>query len=115
VPEAAVIHSHDHPPLRALRRYFDDFRALAEVHGHREPMTPRYMAARMRGDVAADRAFMRRAGLHGTALDAATLRSVAHHGARAVGRSLGSNADRLPVWLRRELSLQRRGTFERVA
>lgn len=115
VPEAAVIHSHDHPPLRALRRYFDDFRALAEVHGHREPMTPRYMAARMRGDVAADRAFMRRAGLRGTALDAATLRSVAHHGARAVGRSLGSNADRLPAWLRRELSLQRRGTFERVA
>ena len=30
VPEAAVMHSHDHPPLRALRRYFDDFRALAE-------------------------------------------------------------------------------------
>ena len=115
VPEAAVIHSHDHSPLRALRRYFDDFRALAEVHGHREPMTPRYMAARLRGDVAADRAFMRRDGLEGAALDAATLRAIAHHGARAVGRSLGSNADRLPAWLRRSLSLQRRGTFERVA
>ena len=68
VPEAAVVHSHDHPPLRALRRYFDDFRALAEVHGHREPMTPRYMAARVRHDVAADRAFMRRTGMHGAAL-----------------------------------------------
>ena len=33
VPDAAVVHSHDLPPLRALRRYFDDFRALAEVHG----------------------------------------------------------------------------------
>jgi len=114
VPEAAVLHSHDHPPLRALRRYFDDFRALAEVHGHREPMTPRYMAARVRGDVVADRAFMRRAGMHGAALQLATARSLSHHGARAAGRSLGSNADRLPAWLRRGLSLQRRGTFERV-
>jgi hypothetical protein len=43
------------------------------------------------------------------------MRAIAHHGARAVGRSLGSNADRLPAWLRRSLSLQRRGTFERVA
>jgi len=114
VPEAAVVHSHDHPPLRALRRYFDDFRALAEVHGHREPMTARSMAARMRGDVRADRAFMRRAGMHGAALQAATLRSVAHHAARAAGRGLGSNADRLPPWVRRSLSLQRRGTFEPV-
>ncbi len=115
VPEAAVLHSHDHPPLRALRRYFDDFRALAEVHGHREPMTPRYMAARVRADVTADRAFMRRAGMRGAELELATARSLAHHAARAAGRSLGSNADRLPAWLRRGLSLQRRGTFERVA
>ena len=115
VPEAAVLHSHDHPPLRALRRYFDDFRALAEVHGHREPMTPRYMAARVRADVVADRAFMRRAGMRGAALELATARSLAHHAARASGRSLGSNADRLPAWLRRGLSLQGRGTFERAA
>jgi rhamnosyltransferase len=115
VPDAAVLHSHDHPPLRALRRCFDDFRALAEVHGHREPMTPRYMAARVRGDVAADRAFMREAGLRGRALERATVRSLLHHGARAAGRSLGTNADRLPPWLRARLSLQRRGTFEPVA
>jgi glycosyltransferase involved in cell wall biosynthesis len=89
VPEAAVVHSHDHPPLRALRRYFADFRALAEVHGHREPLSPRYVAARIRNDVAADRAFMRREGL-----EVQTLRSLAHHTARALGRSLGSNAGR---------------------
>jgi hypothetical protein len=65
--------------------------------------------------VAADRAFMRRAGMRGTALELATARSLGHHGARAAGRSLGSNADRLPPWLRRSLSLQRRETFERVA
>jgi len=114
VPEAAVVHSHDHPPLRALRRYFDDFRALAEVHGHREPMTPRYVAARVRGDVAADRAFMRREGLAGRALETATVRALAHHGARALGRSLGSNADRLPAWARQKLSLDGRASFEPV-
>jgi glycosyltransferase involved in cell wall biosynthesis len=108
VPDAAVVHSHDHPPLRALGRYFDDFRALAEVTGHREPMTPRYIAARVRNDVAADRAFMRREGV-----EVQTLRSLRHHVARALGRSLGSNADRLPAWARHALSLERRGTFER--
>jgi len=92
-PQAEVLHSHDHPPLRAFRRYFDDFRALAEVNGLREPLTPRYIAARVRNDVARDRAFMRREGL-----PVQTARSVAHHVARALGRSLGTNADRLPTW-----------------
>jgi glycosyltransferase involved in cell wall biosynthesis len=99
VPEAAVVHSHDHPPLRALRRYFDDFRGLADVYGHREPLSPRYVAARIRNDVAADRAFMRRQGL-----EVQTLRSLRHQTARALGRSLGSNADRLPAWAQRALS-----------
>jgi glycosyltransferase involved in cell wall biosynthesis len=101
VPEAAVVHSHDHPPWRALQRYFDDFRALSEVHGHREPLNPRYVAARIRNDVAADRG------------SAPLGRVLGHHTARALGRSLGSNADRLPSWLRRRLSLERRATFER--
>jgi glycosyltransferase involved in cell wall biosynthesis len=105
--EAAVVHSHDYPPRQALGRYFDDFRALAEVYGHREPLTPRYIAARVRNDVAADRAFMRREGL-----DVPLLRATAHHAARALGRSLGSNADRLPAWLRRSISLDGRASFE---
>ncbi len=86
VPEAAVYHSHDLPPLKAFRRYFEDFRALARVNGHREPLTPRYVLARIRNDVAADRAFMRRGGE-----PVRTLRSLRHHTARALGRSLGSN------------------------
>jgi glycosyltransferase involved in cell wall biosynthesis len=107
VPDAAVVHSHDHPPLRALGRYFDDFRALAEIFGYREPATPRYVAARIRNDVAADRRFMRREGL-----EVQTLRSLQHHAARALGRSLGTNADRLPAWARQRLSLDGRATFE---
>jgi glycosyltransferase involved in cell wall biosynthesis len=90
VADAAVIHSHDLPPVQAFRRYFADFRALAEVNGHREPLTPRYLAARVRGDVRRDRAFMRREGL-----EVETMRSLAHHVARALGRSLGTNAGRL--------------------
>jgi glycosyltransferase involved in cell wall biosynthesis len=109
VPEAAVVHSHDLPPLRALRRYFDDFRALGEVHGQREPLSPRYIAARVRGDVAADRAYMVREGV-----PVQTWRSVRHHTARALGRSLGSNADRLPAPARRALSHDGRATFEAV-
>ena len=107
VPDAAVVHSHDLPPRRALGRYFDDFRALAEVSGHREPMSPRYVAARVRNDVAADRAYMRREGV-----EVETFRSLQHHVARSLGRSLGSNADRLPAWLRRSISLDGRESFE---
>jgi rhamnosyltransferase len=99
VPEAAVIHSHDLPPIQAFRRYFADFRALAEVNGLREPLSPRYVAARVRGDVTADRAFMRAEGI-----EVQTMRSLAHHVARALGRSLGTNADRLPGWATRTLS-----------
>lgn len=107
VPEAAVYHSHDTTPAQALRRYFDDFRALLEIYGHREPLNPRFLAARVRGDVAADRAYMRRAGI-----EVQTLRSLRHHTARALGRSLGANADRLPAWARRGLSRDGRATFE---
>jgi glycosyltransferase involved in cell wall biosynthesis len=109
VPEAAVLHSHDLPPLRALRRYFDDFRALAEVYGHREPLNPRFVAARIRGDVARDRAFMRAHGL-----EVQTARSLTHETARAVGRALGANADRLPAWLRSALSHDGRASFAPV-
>jgi rhamnosyltransferase len=109
VPGAAVLHSHDLPPLSALRRYFDDFRALAEVYGHREPLSPRAVAARIRGDVAHDRAFMRAEGL-----EVQTFRSLSHQTARALGRALGSNADRLPARLRSALSHDGRASFEPV-
>jgi glycosyltransferase involved in cell wall biosynthesis len=61
----------------------------------------------LRDDVAADRAFMRRHGLEDQ-----TVRSLKHHTARALGRSLGTNADGLPAWARRRLSLDGRATFE---
>ena len=108
-PEAAVVHSHDLPPAAAFRRYFDDFRGLAEVHAHTEPLNPRFIAARIRNDVAADRAYMRREGL-----PVDTWGSLRHQSARALGRSLGANAGRLPAWARRALSHDGRDTFEPV-
>jgi glycosyltransferase involved in cell wall biosynthesis len=94
VPDAAVVHSHEYPGLGGLRRTFDDFRALHEVHGLREPLSPRWIAARVRNDVAAERA-------HGTP----ALTALGYHAQRALGRSLGTNADRLPAALRARLSL----------
>jgi glycosyltransferase involved in cell wall biosynthesis len=103
VPDAAVIHSHDYPGLGGFRRAFDDFRALHEVHGLREPLSPRFIAARVRGDVAAERA----AGVPVAA-------ALAYHAQRALGRSLGSNADRVPARLRGRWSRERRADFERA-
>ena len=105
VPEAAVVHSHDYPGLGTLRRAYDDFSALHDVHGLREPLSPRFVAARVRNDVAAERAALARDGVRGRELDAATVAALRYHAQRALGRSLGTNADRLPRALRTRLSL----------
>ena len=104
VPDAAVIHSHDYPPLDLFRRFFDEFRALREVYGHREPVAPRPVAGRIRRSVAADRA-----------VGAPAWDSVRYHSLRALGAALGTRADRLPAAVRRACSLERRGTFEPTA
>jgi hypothetical protein len=39
-PEAAVIHSHDYPPIQSLRRSFDEWRGLREVHPAAAPAGP---------------------------------------------------------------------------
>jgi glycosyltransferase involved in cell wall biosynthesis len=109
VPDAVVIHSHDYAGWGWFRRVFDEFRALHEVSGLREPLSPRFVAARVRNDVAAERAALAREGVRGRALDAATLAALRYHAQRALGRSLGTNADRLPAALRARLSLEGRG------
>jgi glycosyltransferase involved in cell wall biosynthesis len=108
VPAAAVIHSHSYPGLDWFRRMFDDFRLLHEVHGLSEPLTPRWIAATVRNDVAVERAALARAGVHGRALEAGTLAAFRYSAQRALGRSLGSNAHRLPAHLRRWCSLEGR-------
>ena len=80
-------------PCDALRRYFDDFRALAR--GARPPRADDAPATSPRASAATWPPTAR-----SCAAKAATARRARarHHGARAVGRSLGSNADRLPAW-----------------
>jgi glycosyltransferase involved in cell wall biosynthesis len=112
VPEATVVHSHEYAPGRWFQRVFDEFRALLETFDHRESASPRLIAARIRNDVMADRALLVREGVRGRALDAATLGSLAYQAQRALARSAGSNADRLPAWVRRRCSLEGRASFE---
>ncbi len=104
VRDAAVVHSHAYPPLQQLRRFFDEFRALAEVHGHREPLHPRRTLGRIRREVARDRAYARS--------DLVVLDALRYHGLRAVGAALGTRAGSLPPAARRALSLERRASYE---
>ncbi|HEX4107196.1 MAG TPA: glycosyltransferase family 2 protein [Solirubrobacteraceae bacterium] len=101
VPDAAVLHSHDYTASEYVRRCFDEWRALHEVYGWREPASPRALVRNLRGELGAAR---RELGA-----GPATLATVAaRHGLRTAGALLGSRADRLPARARRALSLERR-------
>lgn len=105
VPEAAVVHSHEHPPLELLCRSFDEWRALKEVYGIVEPAGPRGFRDRVAVAVKADVRDLRATG---APLARGILGSVSHHSARWAGALLGSRSARLPARARRALSLERR-------
>jgi rhamnosyltransferase len=112
VPGAAVLHSHDYTPAQSLQRSFDEWRALLEIYGWREPASPGHLARRMRGSLGQARRRLREQGAS-PAQTARTLLAVCLHQAiRLTGGQLGSRADRLPPWARRLLSLERRASFE---
>ena len=113
-PRAAVIHSHDYPPVERFRRFFDEFRALREVHGHVEEAGWPYTPAVVRAGVRRDRAWLRAHGRDGWELDRGTLESLVYHGSRTAAAILGTRADRIPPGVRRVLSKDRRGGFEPV-
>jgi glycosyltransferase involved in cell wall biosynthesis len=110
-PEARVLHSHDYPPAEFFRRYFDEFRALREVLGHREPAGLKRTLWAIRGLAGADKRWLRAHGVHGLALVGPLAVSLRHHTIRMAGAIIGSRADRLPAALRRWLSLEGRGSF----
>jgi rhamnosyltransferase len=113
-PQAAVIHSHDYPLRERFGRFFDEFRALREVYGHVEEAGWPHTPAVVRAGVRRDRGFLRAQGRRGWELDRGTLESLVYHGTRAGAAILGTRADRLPPWLRRALSRERRDQFEPV-
>lgn len=112
LPAAAVVHSHVYTPSQELRRCFDEWRGLLEVYGWREPLSPRRLAGRLRGELAFARRELDRQGA-GSAERRATLTALTgHHVVRLAGSLLGSSADRLPAAARRRLSLEGRSSFQ---
>jgi glycosyltransferase involved in cell wall biosynthesis len=108
VPEAAVWHSHDLSALELLRRSFDEWRALREVYGWREPADPMHLTRQLRGAVGQVRRDLIREGSPrrvGVYADVGR-----HHLARLTGALLGSRAERLPPAVRRRLSLEGRAS-----
>ncbi|MEJ7893307.1 MAG: glycosyltransferase [Solirubrobacteraceae bacterium] len=114
-PEAAVIHSHDYPPVDFLRRYFDEFRSLREVLDHVEPAGVLRTTRSIRGLVRGDKRWLASQGVHGAPLARALAVSTRHHTIRMAGAILGTRADRIPPPGRRLLSLEGRSSYEPVA
>jgi glycosyltransferase involved in cell wall biosynthesis len=110
-PGMRVLHSHDYPPLRFFRRYFDEFRSLREVLEHKEVAHPVRTPLTVRGLVGHDERWLRRQGVRGRALVRPLAVSARHHALRQAGAIIGSRADRVPRPLRGALSLDGRDTF----
>jgi glycosyltransferase involved in cell wall biosynthesis len=111
VPQAGVLHSHRYGPVDQLRRSFDEWRALREVYGLREPRSPAHAVDQLRGALGAARRDLRAAGA-GPGEIAASLPGVGwRHVIRLLGALLGSHAERLPPSLRGLLSLEHRRSF----
>jgi rhamnosyltransferase len=112
VPTAAVLHSHDYGAVQQLSRCFDEWRALREVYGWREPASPARFVSELRGALARAREMADRERMSAPMRSAALLGVGAHQLVRLAGALLGSHADRLPAAARRTLSLEHRESFE---
>jgi O-antigen biosynthesis protein len=108
-PRAAVLHSHSYGFSNFMRRYFDEYRGLRESTGHVEPFGLRVTLGHVRRSVRGDAQWLRARGATRGESAKWLIPSAAHHGGRRVFSSLGSRADRLPLGMRRTLSLERRG------
>ncbi|MFT4034531.1 MAG: glycosyltransferase [Patulibacter sp.] len=114
-PAAAVLHAHDYPPGEFFKRYFDEYRGLAETVGHREEIHPLHA---VRDSLARARADAAWAGRHGAARPqqlAIAARATRHHLGRRTAAILGSRAATLPDRVERRLSLEGRASAPRTA
>jgi GT2 family glycosyltransferase len=107
-PAAVVEHSHDYTTAEQLRRSFDEWRALRDVHGWVAYPGLVDIPLAVQREVRDDLRFMRAEGAAPAQRLASVPRAVVHHGARAVGAALGSRAEALPPRIRRRLSLESR-------
>jgi rhamnosyltransferase len=111
VPRAAVDHSHDYSSVQELRRCFDEWRGLREVYGWREPASPAHVVRKLRGELGAARRELLAANVGPARRRAMLVAMVPHHVLRLLGALLGSRAEALAPWARRQLSLERRASF----
>lgn len=111
VPGAAVLHSHDYTLVEEVRRSFDEWRALREVYGWREPASPASVLRSLRGELGHARRNLEQEGVRSPHRLPALASVGRRSAAKRIGAILGSRADRVPEFLRRILSLERRGGF----
>ena len=108
LPGAAVLHSHDYRPLEVLRRSFDEWRGLREVHGAASLPGLLRSGLTVQRSVRDDLSLLRREGASPASLLRTAPAALAYHLLRAVGAALGSRAGSLPSTLRRACSLEGR-------
>jgi GT2 family glycosyltransferase/glycosyltransferase involved in cell wall biosynthesis len=108
VPDAGVLHAHDYPFMRFMRRYFDEYRGLQETTRHIEPFNPARVLLNAQAQVRRDRSHMRELGWSAPRRLIWIGRSARHHLGRSAFSSLGSRAWQLPKGIERVLSLEGR-------
>ena len=79
--------------------------------GYRSPVGVRSGARTVLGLTRGDRGLLRHEGASGLALLRGTLASLRHHSLRVTAEWFAARADRLPDWLTRRLSLERRAGY----
>ena len=108
IPRAAVVHSHSYPARVQFRRCYDHASAMFELFGWRMiPSIERIIPAAVR-DVELDMAFCKGRGHSALFRLRWLVPSLAWHLAKFAGFWIGSYSDRLPVSVKKKVSLQRR-------
>jgi glycosyltransferase involved in cell wall biosynthesis len=92
VPSAAVIHSHHYTARQQVRRSFEEWRALREVYGWREPVSPAHLLSQLRGELASAREQLIAAGVPPAQRRTTLLAVARHHLLTRAGALLGSYA-----------------------
>ena len=111
-PRAAVLHSHDYPPVEFFRRYFEEWRGMRETLGILHPTSARHGLDELEHLMRADRAWLRdEEGVSG--LRAFPELAPLAPASQLAGDRLGTGDARRPAppHVRRALSLERRETF----
>ncbi len=114
-PAAAVLHAHDYPATEFFRRYFDEYRGLAETMGHREEIHPMHIVRDSLDRARADAAWAGRQGADRQQQVRIAARATRHHVGRRVAAVLGSRAAQLPDAVERRLSLEGRSSSPATA